>query len=209
MRDTFIENWFSVPIMIHQVMGSALYKVQKEIDNAIPIVKQKDLSNPWGDGVKTDFKYELNACFLRDYECNTLVEIVDSLTQNFLTAHDVEQKYGKIGLLNSWINFSNRGDYQYDHNHETEMYSDVECYISGAYFYKTNGEDGDLSFKSPNVMHTTTLDIFTKHPRANFKPQVGKILLFPSWLEHRVNLNKTDSERISISFNMGMRKAYI
>jgi uncharacterized protein (TIGR02466 family) len=34
------------------------------------------------------------------------------------------------------------------------------------------------------------------------KPAVGKLLLFPGWLEHSVEKNKTDDIRISISFNL-------
>jgi ectoine hydroxylase-related dioxygenase (phytanoyl-CoA dioxygenase family) len=31
---------------------------------------------------------------------------------------------------------------------------------------------------------------------------VGKLLLFPGWLQHSVKKNKTDDLRISISFNL-------
>ena len=30
----------------------------------------------------------------------------------------------------------------------------------------------------------------------------GTLLLFPSWLEHSVDANRSDEERISISFNL-------
>ena len=34
-----------------------------------------------------------------------------------------------------------------------------------------------------------------------FKPEVGTMLLFPSYLTHRVDINKSTQNRISISFN--------
>ena len=33
-------------------------------------------------------------------------------------------------------------------------------------------------------------------------PQENMMIMFPSWLEHDVQMNKTDIERISISFNI-------
>jgi uncharacterized protein (TIGR02466 family) len=134
--------------------------------------------------------------------------IIQTKTNEFLKEHNISQDRGEFEIMNSWINFSDKGDFQYEHSHETPKYSDTECYLSGAYFYKTNGHDGDLSFVSPNILNRTELDIFTKS-QAVHKPIVGKLLLFPSWLCHRVGLNTTDSQRISISFNVGLYKKYL
>ncbi len=40
---------------------------------------------------------------------------------------------------------------------------------------------------------------------ASVAPEAGKLLMFPSWLEHGVPQNTTDEERISMSFNFEMR----
>jgi uncharacterized protein (TIGR02466 family) len=34
-----------------------------------------------------------------------------------------------------------------------------------------------------------------------YSSEAGKVVLFPSWLEHSVGANKTDDVRVSISFN--------
>jgi len=34
------------------------------------------------------------------------------------------------------------------------------------------------------------------------EPKEGRLVLFPSWLTHRVSVNRTDEERISIAFNL-------
>lgn len=212
MNDTFIEKWWPVPILIHRVMHKKLANIQNEIAAALPSVMEKDLTNPWKDGVKTDYKYgkfsRKEKGFLHEYNCSTLIQTINEQTNIFLKEHGVEQTRGEFEILNSWINFSEKGDFQYEHSHETPKYSDSECYLSGAYFYKTNNHDGDLTFISPNMIHRTELDIFTQ-PQAVHKPIVGKLLLFPSWLGHRVGLNTTDSQRISISFNIGLYKAYL
>ena len=40
---------------------------------------------------------------------------------------------------------------------------------------------------------------------AKVAPEGGKLLMFPSWLEHGVAQNQTDAERISMSCNFEMR----
>ena len=209
---TFFEEWFPVTILVHQVMNKNLANVQNEIAAALPSVMEKDLTNPWKDGVKTDYKYgkfsRTERGFLHEYNCSTLMEVINEQTKVYLNKHNIKETRGEFEILNSWINFSEKGDFQYEHSHETSKYSDTEVYLSGAYFYKTNGYDGDLTFISPNVLHRTELDIFTK-PQAVHKPIVGKLVLFPSWLGHRVGLNTTDNQRISISFNVGLYKTYL
>ena len=209
---TFFEEWFPVTILVHQVMNKNLANVQNEIAAAIPSVMEKDLTNPWKDGVKTDYKYgkfsRTERGFLHEYNCSTLMEVINEQTKVYLNKHNIEETRGEFEILNSWINFSEKGDFQYEHSHETSKYSDTEVYLSGAYFYKTNGHDGDLTFVSSNVLHRTELDIFTK-PQAVHKPIVGKLVLFPSWLGHRVGLNTTDNLRISVSFNIGLYKTYL
>ena len=212
MQNTFFEDWFSVPILVHHLHDTELIKVQNEIKSAIPLVQQRDLSNPWTDNVKTDFKYgkynKEQKGFLQEYKCNTLIDKINELSDHFLNAYKVEQKLGKFEIINSWINFNEKGTFQFAHNHDTRKYNDQEIYLSGVYYYKTNGDDGDLTFISPNIMHSTEMDIFSK-AHASYKPIVGRLLLFPSWLSHQVGLNKTDNLRITISFNIGLYKKYI
>ena len=58
---------------------------------------------------------------------------------------------------------------------------------------------------NPCPMFTTFM---LEHLNNNFviKPKVGKLLLFPSWLEHGVHINHTDHERMSVSFNINFRR---
>jgi len=75
--------------------------------------------------------------------------------------------------------------------------------ISGTYYYQTSGDDGDIVFRTPNPF--VELELFplggTVDKLYNIKPKVGKIVLFPGWLSHKVESNITDNDRISISFN--------
>ncbi len=35
-------------------------------------------------------------------------------------------------------------------------------------------------------------------------PEAGTLVIFPSWLEHGVNQNLSDADRISIAFNINL-----
>ena len=40
--------------------------------------------------------------------------------------------------------------------------------------------------------------------RATYKPESGKVLIFPSWVKHSVDGSRSEQQRISISFNYGV-----
>jgi hypothetical protein len=67
---------------------------------------------------------------------------------------------------------------------------------------------GALEFKTPITAHTYTIsdemvggfNAFTGHAMV-IPPVTGDLLIFPSWLLHRVNLSQSDEDRISIALN--------
>ena len=88
--------------------------------------------------------------------------------------------------------------FQFEHDHTGPFSNNV---LSGIYYYKTNGSDGDLVFMSPNPFQLSGISSFGDS-EVRFKPEEGKLLLFPPWLRHRVEINKTEHIRISIAFNL-------
>ena len=107
---------------------------------------------------------------------------------------------------NWWININSKTSINMPHVHPFS-------YISGAYYVKCDPElHGSISFGTPLIGHQTMYDdginpndnqernTFTAFSWS-YPPQVGRLLLFPSWLEHSVDDNQTDDIRVSISFN--------
>jgi uncharacterized protein (TIGR02466 family) len=193
-----LQNWFPTPIWVHKFSGNDLNKIQTEILNVINTIKQGDLSNPWSDTVKTSFKYAYDdASISNDLKKYNLAftksKIVEQLNYYCQCVnHDLQSE-----IKESWFNFSNRGNFQFDHQHGS-------CNISGCYYFKTNGDDGDITFSNPNLI-AFRRDIFPSlyyKEQLNVIPSEGLLLIFPSWLTHRVNVNNTNNERISLSFNI-------
>ena len=128
--------------------------------------------------------------------CNCLFDCLSELP--FLKNERVDYK------IDAWININKKGDYNIKHNHPT---SD----LSGVLWIKCPEKCGEIVFTSPyNFVgfkeHELYSDKFQKEHSAylayNFQPKEGFLLLFPSHLEHRVNENQSDEDRISVAFNM-------
>jgi uncharacterized protein (TIGR02466 family) len=111
----------------------------------------------------------------------------------------------KFQLLNAWININNKNNYNVKHNHPGSL-------LSGVFWIKCPDDCGELTFTSPNsfVEHSLFDKIDKKiakdlnyYELFSFNPKEGVLVLFPSHLEHLVEPNQSNEDRISIAFNVG------
>jgi uncharacterized protein (TIGR02466 family) len=191
-----IHNLFSTPVYEYQGPIDDTFLVQKEIKTILPTIVDTDVfENPpgWNDGVKTNIMSRFNT--IADFQMKNLAAFIETHVRNYVKTIDAWEPM-PTKLAHSWINFINAGDNQEWHQHQDAM-------ISGTYYYQTTGDDGDIVFRTPNQF--VELEVFpsggTVNKFYNIKPKVGKIVLFPGWLSHKVESNTTASDRISISFN--------
>jgi uncharacterized protein (TIGR02466 family) len=104
-------------------------------------------------------------------------------------------------ITEAWININQKGHCNYSHDHPGSLFS-------GVYYVKGGADKGELELKTPIVPHTYTIsgeivggyNAFTGHAMV-IPPVTGDLVIFPSWLLHRVNMSHSDEERISIAFN--------
>lgn len=106
--------------------------------------------------------------------------------------------------LQGWINVNRVGDTNRLHSHPGS-------FLSAAYYVKVppRMKGGALVFRDPRgpavAMYETPgieLPWVGSGLGIPFEPAPGKLLLFPSWLEHQVEPFEGPGERISISFNV-------
>jgi uncharacterized protein (TIGR02466 family) len=103
-----------------------------------------------------------------------------------------------IEIKNSWANVQNKGSVLDNHTHPRSV-------ISGTLFINADEGSNSLYFYNPNpFLKFTMIDENTdfSYRWYRFKPAIGSLILFPSWLLHGSNQteNKTDN-RITVSFN--------
>ena len=104
-------------------------------------------------------------------------------------------------ITEAWININQKGHFNNSHDHPGSLFSAV-------YYVKGGADKGELELKTPIIPHTYTIsnemtgnfNAFTGHAMV-IPPVTGDLLIFPSWLLHRVNLSRSDEDRISIALN--------
>jgi len=191
-----IKQIFSTPIYEYDGTIDEIFLVQNEIKNTLPRIQQTDtFENPlgWNDGVQTNIKSRYNT--IEDFQMNNLSAYIEKHVRNYVKMTGAWEPVPNK-LAHSWINLVSKDQRQDWHQHQ-------DATISGTYYYQTSGIDGDIVFRTPNQF--VELELFSIGSMVGkqhvIQPKNGKIILFPGWLSHRVELNTTDHTRISISFN--------
>lgn len=107
-------------------------------------------------------------------------------------------------LTSMWINVNSRYDYNAKHMHPGAI-------LAGVMWIKCSDNCGELIFDSPNsytqgaLIRSIDKEVKEKTNYVDgyiFKPEEGKMLLFPASLYHAVEPNNSDEDRISIAFNL-------
>ncbi|TAL03483.1 MAG: hypothetical protein EPO07_06200 [Verrucomicrobia bacterium] len=114
-----------------------------------------------------------------------------------------ERKKQDSFKLEGWINVNRAG-------HSNVLHCHPGCFLSATYYVKVpaNMKGGEIVFRDPRgpavAMYETPgieLPWVGNGTGLPFNPATGHLILFPSWLEHRVERFEGEGERISIAFN--------
>ena len=115
----------------------------------------------------------------------------------------IEEEYldMKPRLGNMWANINPPGAYNNGHLHPNSLFS-------GAYYIKAPPNSGKLQLMDPRpgVQQNMPTRKPGKIPRelwreTYYDPIPGRIIMFPAWMWHKVEPNKSNDIRISVSFN--------
>jgi uncharacterized protein (TIGR02466 family) len=105
----------------------------------------------------------------------------------------------KLKLLNYWVNVNPPGSYMIPHIHPRSVFA---CTL----YVKTPPRSGKITFVNPNLAARqhfySAKDAEYNYKSYSFQPVPGMFIAFPSWLDHGVEENLSEEDRISISFNL-------
>jgi uncharacterized protein (TIGR02466 family) len=190
-----IVELFPTPIYLHKGNFNETFLIQKEIEKAWLNIKNDKFEKPysWEQDVKTNINYRWNS--IKDFELKNLFYYIDNHVKKYWQS--VMPTEGKeIFMAHSWFNITTSGGGQEWHAH-------TDSIISGTYYYKTTGKEGRIGFKNP--VPFTKNGLFPAGGRTPEKQYVevneGMLILFPGWLDHQVEVNTTNNDRITIAFN--------
>jgi uncharacterized protein (TIGR02466 family) len=195
-----LENYFAVPVMYG-------FLDRTVVDNSLKISKQYIVSNDWqskpltGKTITT-YHSDNTLNYLGLVGDTVLLEKINSISRKFLDLLGLDSSMDL--LIENWLNLNPRLSGHYQHEHYASI-------ISGVLYLETDSQDGDLMFYDP-IKTRSQAQAYNKKSKININqynfqsitvtPEVGKIVLFESWLTHAVSLNLTNSNRISIAFNV-------
>lgn len=104
-----------------------------------------------------------------------------------------------IRLTQSWFNYTKPGEFHHRHTHPNS-------YVSGVLYFNADPEKDMIIFnKKDNYMYILNVPPIQDHDyNCNsmwFASKPGKIILFPSTLDHNVKVTESAETRISMAFN--------
>jgi uncharacterized protein (TIGR02466 family) len=188
-----IETWFPTPVLYNYATDEIKELIKNKYFLAEPNIINKIKTNAWGDNVNSTFYNTENLIDECDFfELKSF--ILDSANE-FLKQLYKNSK--PLKLVQSWVNYCHTNQYQNIHHHLPNC-------LSGVYYIKTNGKDGNLRIYPPSIVMGLDATQATNltHNSIEYGPEEGKLIMFPSWMQHSVVANFTNAVRISISFNL-------
>ena len=183
------------PIPIHCFDVNEFDKIQNQLTDYCYNLREKDpvgniMSNR-GGWQSHPFKIENHNDILHNF-------LIKSLTNFPNIKKDVKFS------VTSWININGNGDFNLTHSHPTSN-------LSSVLWIKCPDNCGNIEFVSPyHYCAFQEVDSYIddfKNINNNylaywFPPVEGRMIVFPSHLQHLVNPNESQEDRVSVSFNI-------
>lgn len=185
------ELLFPIPTFVSIIDGDQLDAVQKEFQEKIQSVEFHGSPEGWGQ-IFSVSDPTFDGDIISQIGLVELEKLINDNLVHYLKILQVQQtKYNR----QSWMTQSKKGEFSHVHGHGSS-------HISGVYYYQTNEKDGDFFFNNPNLALMTSRAFQKTNHTWIHTPQVGKMIMWPGWLQHGVRMNETDHTRHSLAFNV-------
>ena len=138
-----------------------------------------------------------------DFSVNNEDDVLHNFIINCLAGFPVIDETFNM-KVDAWVNINKPGDYNIKHNHPC-----VD--LAGVLWIKCPKDCGVIVFDTPTSFQShneinSYVDNFRKQNNVfhsyYFNPTEGRMLIFPAHLNHHVKENKSNEDRISVSFNI-------
>ena len=187
--------FFSTPVWAVQIDN---YKnVNEEMHTYIKELQNKDQIGISKSNLKGWHSKDFN---LNERQPQNFISLIYSSIEQVM--HDMnwdkQKQIAKINNMWAIINTGGSANLRHQHGNST---------ISGAYYVRAPENAGDIIFYDPRpapiYSHPNAVSPNSLNAQINgISPKEGALVLFPSYLDHSVNENKSNEERIVISFNI-------
>ena len=187
--------FFSTPVWTFQI--SNYENVNEEMYNYI---KSEQKSNDIGINKSNVKGWHSKDFDLNDKDPQTFIAFILPAIEQVMTDMNWDKIKQTAKINNMWAIINTGGSANLRHQHGNST-------ISGAYYVRAPINSGDIIFYDPRpapvYSHPNVTNPNILNAQVNgVSPKEGALVLFPSYLDHSVNENKSAEERIVISFNI-------
>jgi uncharacterized protein (TIGR02466 family) len=193
MQDSYVDNMYPTPIYVAKITEQeGFLTIQEEAKRAIE-ASEFSSKDEWGPTHYLSSTSFINNV-IKEQDMKIFSIILNAHLQNYMNIIGFSMREY---MVTSWFSLFQKGQYGQVHNHGNAD-------VSGCYYVETSGGDGDLFFEDPRPGHETNYVFGGRYMagRRNYTPEVGKLILFPGYINHGIKTNTTDVDRVSLSFNI-------
>lgn len=106
---------------------------------------------------------------------------------------------GELEIATSWFSINKKNSYHESHHHLPNVWSCV-------YYLETNENDANITFHHPGLESHWPYKFVNEFNPVNvaeytLKPIKGNLIVFPSYLKHKVEQQLEDRDRITLAIN--------
>jgi|TARA_E500000305_G_scaffold64277_1_gene51231 uncharacterized protein (TIGR02466 family) len=185
MKKSFVEGLFPTPVYINNIdrnfTEQELQFVNDQQNNCI-----KNEGN-----IHTEDSYVLDRKQFKNIKI-----FLENCCKDYLEKIICPENNIELYITQSWLNYTKENQYHHKHLHSNSI-------ISGVLYFNCNKDS--IKFYNSNINHTIKPLIkkynFWNSETWTFPAKTGELFMFPSSLNHGVDVKKGDNIRISLSFN--------
>ena len=159
---------------------------------------QEKTSNNQGN-MRTDDSYVLEHKTLKNLKKDLHQKIINYFNEVICCGNTITPY-----ITQSWINYTKENQFHHQHAHPNS-------YISGVFYINADKEVDKINFFREGYIRflptVTQFNVFNS-TKVTYPIQGGEVLLFPSTLEHGVDIKKGTNIRTSLSFNVFFKGAF-
>jgi len=182
-----IESLFPTPLLITK-LDRNITDIEKQFvkDNALSVRNNINNSITTSNNV------------LDSNELKDIKKYIETHIQEYKEKIIAPKYDNTLYITESWINYTNKNQSHHKHSHDNSL-------VSGVFYFNIVENDAITFYKKKTGLSlsfdTETANVFNS---LSYRLPVKEnmLILFPSELEHEVDINIQDKTRISLSFNV-------
>lgn len=199
-----LQTWFPTSIYVENLRPTGLAKFNRELREQSYLIRDTDEDGQDWSATHYPHGYTSYGSLTDLHRRNPYFEELGrDLTRHarkVARALDMDLQGGKLNLSSCWVNIMPANTAHSLHLHPLSV-------LSGTYYVDVPKNASSIKFEDPRLSKFMAAPpkLPDARPRNEcfvaLKPKPGQVVMWESWLRHEVPPNRSDADRISISFN--------